>query len=153
MSVEDSVSEFEEAYDDPIESAQETFSAEMLEETLELLKPASPEWVTPDTNLAQVIAGMAERNQGCVLVAKDERLVGIFTERDVVRRVVGKVDINTTTVGEVMTEDPEAVSFHDTVAVCAQQDDGRRLSACAAGGHPAQACRCDLDQGYRGVLR
>ncbi len=111
------VSEFDEAYNDPTDTVQESFSAEMLEETLELLNPGEPQWVEPQTPLSEVISGMAQRNQGCVLVAENGRLVGIFTERDVLRRVVGKVDINAARVREVMTEDPEAVSFHDTIAV------------------------------------
>jgi CBS domain-containing protein len=43
---------------------------------------------------------------GSVLVLDGERLVGIFTERDVLRRVVGeRRAADRTTVGEVMTRD------------------------------------------------
>lgn len=43
--------------------------------------------------------------------AKDKRLIGVFTPKDVLFRVVGcNLDINTTTVQEVMTPNPEVVT-------------------------------------------
>ena len=113
-------SEFEDAYDADAGSARkltETFGAELLEETLEVLEPPAPVCVARDARLDKVIAGMGARNHGAVLVVDDGVLVGIFTERDVVRRVVGQLDLEDTPVGEVMTTDPEAVSFHDTIVV------------------------------------
>ena len=111
-------SEFEESYEDPAGQTvvSETFSAELLDETVEILEPPQPICVAPDDLVSDVVAGMAARNHGCVLVAEGGVLVGIFTERDVLRKVVGKVDPKTTHVREVMTRDPEAVTFHDTIA-------------------------------------
>jgi CBS domain-containing protein len=51
-----------------------------------------------------------------VLVKEGEVLVGIFTERDLLRKVAMRVDPSKTKIGTVMTRDPEAVSFHDTIA-------------------------------------
>lgn len=110
------ISEFEEAYDDEPSQDLEALSAETLTETLEVLGLKAPVCVTKSALVEEVIVGMGERNHGCVLVQEGEELVGIFTERDVVRRVVGKVDPKRTTIGEVMTSDPEAISFHDTLA-------------------------------------
>ena len=110
-------SEFEEAYDAPRDSGSESFSSELLEETLEVLGTPSPVCVGLETPIADVIKGMSERNHGCVVVVDAGGLLaGIFTERDVMRRVVGKVELSRP-VSEVMTPDPEAVSFHDTIAV------------------------------------
>jgi len=45
------------------------------------------------------------------------RLTGIFTERDVLTRVVGKgLDARKTLLGQVMTKNPEALSARDRVA-------------------------------------
>lgn len=96
--------------------ANESFSADLLEETLETLKPHKPFCVDVDDALDQVIQGMAERNHGCVLVREGEALVGIFTERDLLRKVAGKIDPKVTRMRQVMTPNPEAVSFHDTIA-------------------------------------
>ena len=59
---------------------------------------------------------MTERRIGAVPVVDDGRLVGIFTERDVVTRVVkaGR-DPDGTLLAKVMTPDPETLAPNDTV--------------------------------------
>lgn len=109
-------SEFEDAYEDEPSQVSETFTAEMLEVTLESIAHANPECVEESARVGDVVTGLAERNHGCVLVVSEGKLSGIFTERDVVRRVYGKADPSTS-IADVMTRDPEAVAFHDTVAV------------------------------------
>jgi CBS domain-containing protein len=50
------------------------------------------------------VRAMVERNVGATAVLDDKRLVGVFTERDVVTRVVlRRLDPDTTPVAEVMT--------------------------------------------------
>ena len=54
---------------------------------------------------------MLEKNAGAVLVVENDRLVGIFTERDVVFRVVAKgLDAARTPIREVMTPAPHVTS-------------------------------------------
>jgi len=49
---------------------------------------------------------MADHNVGIVIVLDRDRLAGIFSERDVVRRVLHRgLDPETLPVGEVMTAD------------------------------------------------
>jgi CBS domain-containing protein len=62
---------------------------------------------------------MVNRNIGAVPVLKGGQLVGIFTERDLMSRVVvlGK-DPARTPVGEVMTEDPLAIEPKDCLETC-----------------------------------
>ena len=53
---------------------------------------------------------MAARNVGAILVVDDDRLVGIFTERDLLVRVVARgLDAHATQLAEVMTREPQAV--------------------------------------------
>lgn len=53
---------------------------------------------------------MAEHVCGSVLVMADERLVGIFTERDLaIRAVAPGLDLDKTPLGDVMTKDPDTV--------------------------------------------
>jgi len=54
---------------------------------------------------------LAEHNIGAVLVMDGEELVGIFTERDLVKRVaaVGR-DLDTTLLQEVMTANPDTLA-------------------------------------------
>ncbi len=60
--------------------------------------------IRPDDAVAEAVRHMNERRIGSVLVMDGDRLVGIFTERDVLVRVVGeRRDPETTRVSEVMT--------------------------------------------------
>jgi CBS domain-containing protein len=53
---------------------------------------------------------MKQRNVGSVLVLDDGRLAGIFTERDALFRVLAAArDPATTTLGEVMTPQPQTM--------------------------------------------
>jgi len=53
---------------------------------------------------------MAKKNVGAVLVVEDERLVGIFTERDIAFRVVARgLDAQTTRLAQVMTPSPDTI--------------------------------------------
>jgi CBS domain-containing protein len=60
--------------------------------------------------VAEVARRMHELRTGAALVADGARLVGIFTERDALFRVLaGACDPRTTPVGEVMTRDPQTI--------------------------------------------
>ena len=64
-----------------------------------------------DITVRHAAKAMAERHIGAVLVTANGKLEGIFTERDVLNRVVapGK-DPETVRIGEVMTPNPDTVS-------------------------------------------
>lgn len=61
--------------------------------------------VSPTERVLDAIRQMNQHKIGAVLVMQDGRVAGIFTERDVLRRVVGEERHPAhVTVGEVMTE-------------------------------------------------
>jgi CBS domain-containing protein len=65
---------------------------------------------SPETPVSKVAVLMANKNVGAAMVVEDERLVGIFTERDIVCRVVARgLDARTTRVVDVMTPAPDTV--------------------------------------------
>ncbi len=73
------------------------------------LQPA----VTCERNITvrQAIETMQRQRIGCILVVEQSRLVGVFTERDVLTKVAArKVDIDQQRVDTVMTPDPECLS-------------------------------------------
>ena len=87
------------------------------------------EAVTPQTSIGQAIARMNERNIGSVLVMEGQRLAGIFTERDVLTRVVPRrLDPERTPVAEVMTRELITISPSRTVqdAMMVMTDSRRR---------------------------
>ncbi len=68
----------------------------------------------PETFVSRAAKLMEKRNVGAVLVVKGDRLVGIFTERDVTFRVVAHgLDARTTRLSEVMTRNPETIEPHE----------------------------------------
>lgn len=73
--------------------------------------------VSPSTSVADAIHAMIVRRIGCVLVVDGETLVGIFTERDVLMRVVeaGK-NPRLTPVSAYMTANPEVLTENDKIA-------------------------------------
>ena len=70
----------------------------------------------PDAVVREVVDAMAKRRFGAVPVVENGRLVGIFTERDVLVRVVAaRKDPETTRLGDVMTANPDTVKSSDAV--------------------------------------
>lgn len=64
------------------------------------------EIVSPDTTIKEVARKMHSRDCGCVIVVKDDRLVGMITDRDIALRCVAKEhDPVGTTAEKVMTPD------------------------------------------------
>lgn len=60
--------------------------------------------VQRDATVAEAVRVMAAHNVGIVTVLDGDRLVGVFSERDLVRRVVDRgLDAARTAVGDVMT--------------------------------------------------
>jgi CBS domain-containing protein len=74
------------------------------------LSPPPPRSVAPDDSVADAIALMRRENIGCLLVCEGARLVGIFTERDLLRRVLARELPLTVAVSECMTPEPVTVS-------------------------------------------
>ncbi|WP_448189230.1 CBS domain-containing protein [Azospirillum sp. sgz301742] len=63
-----------------------------------------------DTIVRAAAMLMAERRIAAIMVTEGRRLIGIFTERDLTVRVVaGGKDPATTTLGEVMTKNPDTL--------------------------------------------
>ena len=64
----------------------------------------------PETTVSEAAELMASKNVGAVMVIEQERLVGIFTERDAVFRVIAKGrDARSTCLADVMTTAPQTV--------------------------------------------
>jgi CBS domain-containing protein len=65
----------------------------------------------PQTTVAEAARMMALRKTGAMVVVDGDRVVGIFTERDVVFRVVAMGrDVETTQVADAMTRSPVTIA-------------------------------------------
>jgi len=75
-----------------------------------VMEPKKMLTAPPETTVSEAARLMADRNVGAVMVVHQERLIGIFTERDAVFRVVARgLDAQTTPLGEVMTTEPKTI--------------------------------------------
>ena len=81
----------------------------------ELIEPRKLIVASPGTSVKEAARLMRSRKVGAVLVVRDEQLVGIFTERDALTRVMAEGrDPAATRLAEVMTPDPKTVAVDET---------------------------------------
>jgi CBS domain-containing protein len=70
----------------------------------------------PETFVREAAKRMAARNVGAILIVEDGRLIGIFTERDLLVRVVAPgLDALATRLADVMTRAPQTIDPDDTL--------------------------------------
>jgi CBS domain-containing protein len=95
------------------------------------------ESIRPDATVLDAIHQMNDHKIGALLVMSDDQVVGIFTERDVLRRVMAvEKSPADTTVGSVMTEDVICVgpdSDLDEVSTIMKQRKVRHVPVCEDG--------------------
>src|SRR5512147_2385778 len=74
--------------------------------TIETLMVTEMISAAPDDTVLEVADRMARNRVGAVLVLEGERLAGIFSERDLLTRVIGEGrELSSTRVGQVATRD------------------------------------------------
>jgi CBS domain-containing protein len=103
------------------------------------LHPTPPWRVTPEQTVAEAVALMRQQCVGCLLVCRGDELLGIFTERDLMRRVLAAGLPLSTAVGECMTRDPVVVHPKDSIAAAVRRmEEGgyRHLPVVDADGKP-----------------
>ena len=67
--------------------------------------------------ISEAVDAMAKKNYGAVLITKDSKLTGIFTERDLLRRVAaGRIDIEKTPLKDVMSTNLRTAKINDEVS-------------------------------------
>lgn len=97
---------------------------------VDMVRHQNPLILAPDATVANACKRMRDRRVGAVLVARrDHRLLGIFTGRDAVCRVLAEGrSAAATTLAEVMTPDPDTMPPGKTAveALRLMQDGGYR---------------------------
>jgi CBS domain-containing protein len=67
-------------------------------------------------SLREVVREMRDRRASCALLTREGKLAGVFTERDVVTRVVGVEGVLAGAVAEVMTPNPKYLRRGDRLS-------------------------------------
>ena len=89
-------------------SGESPIEDSLMHEPVRCLDPKTAISVAPDSTVAEVLEILVEKNIGCVLVEEDNRVVGIFSERDVLLRVSHLLDeVADRPVSDFMTRRPE----------------------------------------------
>jgi CBS domain-containing protein len=110
------------------------------DEPVAKLRPVRAVTIRPTTTVREAIRLLSEHNVGVLLVTDEsDRLVGIFSERDVLLRIVGVTEqYEELPVRRFMTANPEAISVRDKIVFALHKMDGgdyRHLPVVDAG-HP-----------------
>ena len=94
----------------------------LLKDSVASLSPRSPVSVEPSTPIGEVLNRMISEHIGCVLVVKDDRLVGIFSERDALVRLNTQASaLRDHPVSDFMTEFPRTLGPNDKLAFAVQR--------------------------------
>lgn len=85
-------------------------------DSISRLRPTPAHCVGPEQPVADAVRLMKQHGVGCVLVCRGDELVGIFTERDLMRRVLAPGLPLTVALCACMTPGPVVVRPKDSVA-------------------------------------
>jgi len=86
------------------------------EHVVRTLAPKKPVTVTADTTVKEAIDTMVKHHIGCLLVEDDGQITGIFSERDILNRVLPDRTALSSPVAEFMTISPATISLTDSIA-------------------------------------
>jgi CBS domain-containing protein len=88
------------------------------------LEPQPARSVERSATVAEAVELMRKENTGCVLVCDAGQLVGLFTERDLMRRVLAVGKPLTMPIVEVMTPDPVTIMPRDPIRLAVRRFEG-----------------------------
>jgi CBS domain-containing protein len=97
-------------------------------DSISRLEPSPPHSIDITATAEEAVAVMRAQHVGCLLVTDSGKTVGIFTERDLLRRVLARSLPLDTPMGVCMTANPVTVSPKDPVrtAIHRMEDGGYR---------------------------
>jgi CBS domain-containing protein len=85
------------------------------------MHPTATLQVAPSQTVAEAVALMREHGVGCLLVCQGDKVVGIFTERDLLRRILAAGKPLSLPLAECMTPNPVVVHPKEPVAAAVRR--------------------------------
>src|SRR5262249_22583121 len=102
--------------DRDVPQASEGFQQLLMEKAINSLGSHLQVRVSPSATVAEAVGLMKQNRTGCLLVVSDSKLIGIFTERDLLLKLIGTgKDLHSVSVSDVMTHEPETVEGADSI--------------------------------------
>ena len=109
-------------------SSDDQLERALVEESVAAIRSQPCTVVAPDLPVERALQTLVDLEIACLLVAKDDHLIGVFTKRDVLDKVALSYDeVKDRPVSELMTRNPVFVYETDPVAAA--------LCVMASGGH------------------
>ena len=95
----------------------EGLQRQIMGEAVKRLKIDQPLGTSLDASVLDAAHLMQDHHIGCLLVLENQKVVGIFTERDLLNKVIGKyTDLKKIRVRDVMTANPVVLKEDDSIA-------------------------------------
>ena len=96
----------------------------LLQDRVRQLAPNPPIVVAPDMPLGDVLKLLIDRQIGCVFVVDTEGVVGVFSERDALRRIGAEITRHEhTPVSDFMTPNPQSLDEEAKIAFAVRMMD------------------------------
>jgi CBS domain-containing protein len=96
----------------------------LLKDRVSVLSPKKPLTVKPTTPVGDVLKLMVDRRIGCIVVEEGGKPVGIFSERDALRKLnVDAATLSDHPVSEFMTPQPQTLVANAKIAYAVQRMD------------------------------
>jgi CBS domain-containing protein len=99
-----------------MEEPRSAWERAISEQPVRWLAPKTPVTVSSHTSVRVAVDTMVEHCIGCLLIEEDGKVAGIFTERDVLNRVLPDRGTLDEPVSNVMTPTPQTISLDDSIA-------------------------------------
>lgn len=107
--------ELQEMFEDP-KRQEKSLSNEILRLPIQVLRLQEAVTVSPSTTIQKAAEEMQKHREGCVLIVESQKLTGIFTERDLLYKVIGKIkDLSSVAVSDYSTHNPESMQLNDSI--------------------------------------
>lgn len=106
----------ENEFDESYLADEQRIRGAILTEPISALAKREPIALPPTASLADALRVMNDQHIGYVLVVEHGALVGIFTERDLLRRALEDLDPSRVALGKVMTSQPATLRSDDGIA-------------------------------------
>ena len=96
----------------------------LLKDRVDVLQPKAPVVVTPETRVAEVLKLLVDEKIGCVFVVEDEKVVGVFSERDALFRLNTEAKKHADSpISDFMTSEPRTLASTARIAFAVRMMD------------------------------
>ena len=100
----------------PHESAGSELEESIVRHSISVLCPKDPIEIDKNITVREAIEKMTDHDIGCLLIEKDDKVIGIFTERDVLYKITDDLSKLDDPVSKHMTANPQCIHKFDSIA-------------------------------------